>query len=53
MLRRSRMLPPSPFRRFNSSLEVIRLRVMMDVRFSLSLRKAMSDQMHRVVSGVR
>lgn len=33
-----RALPPSPFRRFNSSPEVIRLVVMMYVRFPLSLR---------------
>ncbi|WP_267382853.1 MULTISPECIES: IS6 family transposase [unclassified Sphingomonas] len=38
MPRRSRALPPSPFRRFNSSPEVIRLVVMMYVRFPLSLR---------------
>ena len=38
MPRKSRALPPSPFRRFNSSLEVIRLGVMMYVRFPLSLR---------------
>jgi len=31
-------LPPSPFRRFNSSPEVIRLVVLMYVRFPLSLR---------------
>ena len=31
-------LPPSPFRRFNSSPEVIRLVVMMYVRYPLSLR---------------
>ena len=31
-------LAPSPFRCFNSSPEVIRLVVMMDVRFPLSLR---------------
>jgi putative transposase len=37
MPRKSRALPPSPFRRFNSSPEVIRL-VMMYVRFPLSLR---------------
>ena len=30
--------PPSPFRRFNSSPEVIRLVVMIYVRFPLSLR---------------
>ena len=34
----SRPLPPSPSRRFNSSPEVIRLVVMMYVRFPLSLR---------------
>ena len=38
MNRKSRALPPSPFRRFNSSPEVIRLVVMMYVRFPLSLR---------------
>ena len=38
MPRRSRAKPPSPFRRFNSSPEVIRLVVMMYVRFPLSLR---------------
>ncbi|MEG3166337.1 IS6 family transposase [Sphingomonas sp. PB2P19] len=38
MSRKSRALPPSPFRRFNSSAEVIRLVVMMYVRFPLSLR---------------
>jgi len=38
MSRRSRALPPSPFRRFNSSPEIIRLAVMMYVRFPLSLR---------------
>ena len=38
MPRRSRALPPSPFHRFNSSPEVIRLVVMMYVRFPLSLR---------------
>ena len=36
--RKSRALPRSPFRRFNSSREVIRLVVMMYVRFPLSLR---------------
>jgi putative transposase len=34
----SRALPPGPFRRFNSSPEVIRLVVLMYVRFPLSLR---------------
>jgi putative transposase len=38
MSRKSRAFPPSPFRRFNSSPEVIRLAVMMYVRFPLSLR---------------
>ena len=38
MSRRSRAKPPSPFRRFNSSPEVIRLVVLMYVRFPLSLR---------------
>ncbi|MGY2735522.1 transposase-like protein [Sphingomonas sp. UYP23] len=38
MSRKSRALPPSPFRRFNSSPEVTRLVVIMYVRFPLSLR---------------
>jgi putative transposase len=38
MARKSRAKPPSPFRYFNSSPEVIRLVVMMYVRFPLSLR---------------
>ena len=38
MPRKSRALPLSPFRYFNSSPEVIRLVVMIYVRFSLSLR---------------
>jgi putative transposase len=38
MPRKSRALPPSPFRRFNSSPEEIRLVVMMYVRFPPSLR---------------
>ena len=38
MSRKSRALPLSPFRRVNSSPEVIRLVVMMYVRFPLSLR---------------
>lgn len=38
MSRKSRALPPSPFRRLNSSPEVIRLVVMMYVCFPLSLR---------------
>ncbi len=36
--------PPSPFRYFNSSSEVIRLVVMMYVKSPLSLRKVLSDQ---------
>jgi putative transposase len=35
---KSRALPASPFRRFNSSPEVIRVLGMMYVRFTLSLR---------------
>jgi putative transposase len=38
MARKSRAKPPSPFRCFNSSPEVIRLVVLMYVRFALSLR---------------
>ena len=38
MSRKSRAKPPSPFRRFNSSPDVIRLVVLMYVRFPLSLR---------------
>ena len=38
MARKSRAKPPSPFRGFNSSPEVIRLVVLMYVRFPLSLR---------------
>ena len=38
MIRKSRAKAPSPFLRFNSSPEVIRLVVMMYVRFPLSLR---------------
>ena len=38
MSRKSRAKPPSPFRRFNSSPEIIRLVVLMYVRFPLSLR---------------
>ena len=38
MTRKSRAKPPSPFRHFNSSREVIRLAVMIYVRFPLSLR---------------
>ena len=38
MSRKSRAKPPSPFRRFNSSPEIIRIAVMMYVRFPLSLR---------------
>ncbi len=38
MNRKSRAKPPSPFKRFNSSPEIIHLVVMMYVRFPLSLR---------------
>ena len=38
MARKSRAKPPSPFRCFNSSPEIIRLVVLMYVRFPLSLR---------------
>ena len=38
MTRKSRAKPPSPFRSFNSSPEVIRLVVMMYVKYPLSLR---------------
>lgn len=38
MSRKSRAKPASPFKHFNSSPEVIRLVVMMYVRFPLSLR---------------
>lgn len=38
MSRKSRAKPPSPFRGFHSSPEVIRLVVLMYVRFPLSLR---------------
>jgi len=38
MSRKSRAKPPSPFRCFNSSPEVIRLVVLMYIRFPLSLR---------------
>ena len=38
MSRKSRAVPPSPFRCFNSSPEVIRLVVMMYVKYPLSLR---------------
>jgi len=38
MPRRSRAKPPSPFKRFNSSPEVIRLVVMLYVKYPLSLR---------------
>jgi putative transposase len=38
MARKSRAKPPSPFRGFNSSPEIIRLVVIMYVRFPLSLR---------------
>ena len=38
MSRKSRALPPSPFRRFNPLPELIRQVVMLYVRFPLSLR---------------
>lgn len=38
MYRKSRASPPSPFKRFNSSPEVIRLAVMLYVKYPLSLR---------------
>ncbi len=38
MSRKSRAKPPSPFRRFHSPREVIRLVVLMYVRYPLSLR---------------
>jgi putative transposase len=38
MPRKSRSVPPGPFRRINSSLEVIRLVALVYVRFPLSLR---------------
>lgn len=38
MSRKSRAKPPSPFLRFNSAPEVIRLVVLMYIRFPLSLR---------------
>ena len=38
MSRKSRALPPSPFRRFNSSPELIRQVVMLYIRCPLSLR---------------
>ncbi len=38
MSRKSRAKPPSPFKRFNSSPDIIRLVVMMSVWFPLSLR---------------
>jgi putative SOS response-associated peptidase YedK len=43
MSRRSRAKPPSPFRYFNSSPEVIRLVVMMYVRFPLSFTMVTCD----------
>ena len=45
MSRKSRAKPPSPFKRFNSSPEIIRLVVMMYVRFPLSLRNV-EDLLH-------
>lgn len=38
MTRKSRAKPPGPFKYFNSSPEVIRMAVMLYVRYSLSLR---------------
>ncbi|WP_293977430.1 hypothetical protein [Sphingomonas sp.] len=38
MSRKSRAKPPSPFRCFNSSPAILRLVVLMYVRFPLSLR---------------
>jgi len=49
MPRKSRALPPSPFRRFNSSPEVIRLVVLMYVRFTLSLRNIEDLLFERVI----
>ena len=45
MSRKSRAKPPNPFRCFNSSPEVIRLVVMMYVRYPLSLRNV-EDLLH-------
>ena len=45
MSRKSRAKPRSPFRYFNSSPEVIRLVVMMYVRYPLSLRNV-EDLLH-------
>ena len=45
MSRKSRAKPPSPFRCFNSPPEVIRLVVMMSVRYPLSLRNV-EDLLH-------
>jgi putative transposase len=50
MSRKSRAKPSSPFRYFNSSPEVIRLVVMMYVRFPLSLRNVedlLAERRHR------
>jgi len=49
MPRKSRALPPSPFRRFNSSPEVIWLVVLMYVRFPLSLRNVEDLLFERVI----
>ena len=51
MTRKSRALPPSPFRRFNSSPEVIRLVVMMYVKYPLSLRNVEDLLFERGISG--
>ena len=49
MSRKSRAKPPSPFRCFNSSPEVIRLVVMMYVRFSAD-RESMSNSTQALCS---
>jgi iron complex outermembrane recepter protein len=50
--RRSRALPPGAFRRFNSSPEVIRLVVLMYVRFPLSLRNVEDLLFERGIDGL-
>ena len=45
MPRRTRAKPPNPFRCFNSSPDIIRLVVLMYVRFPLSLRNV-EDLLH-------
>jgi putative transposase len=49
MPRKSRALPPSPYRPFNTSPEVIRLGVLMYVRFPLSLRNVEDLLFERVI----